>query len=191
MRLNILLFIIISLNTFSQNLQKLEENNGFRGIKLGSEISNYSAAINAESNSNLFDLYINNNFYNFSNNVNYVLDIRNDKNFESIDNAKILGIYLAVFKGKIREIKVITEYHPYTYELLKLAFGEPNGFGKQWSGDNIYCFYTTPPSDKGKRPDWAWIRFIDKLLDEQFNIEKQEKLKAEKELEQKRAISKF
>ena len=69
MRLNILLFIIISLNTFSQNLQKLEENNGFRGIKLGSEISNYSAAINAESNSNLFDLYINNNFYNFSNNV--------------------------------------------------------------------------------------------------------------------------
>ncbi|MFY8110603.1 MAG: WYL domain-containing protein [Flavobacterium sp.] len=30
-------------------------------------------------------MYINNNFYNFSNNVNYVLDIRNDKNFESID----------------------------------------------------------------------------------------------------------
>ena len=136
-------------------------------------------------------MYINNNFYNFSNNVNYVLDIRNDKNFESIDNAKILGIYLSVFKGKIREIKVITEYHPYTYELLKLAYGEPNGFGKQWSGENIYCFYTIPPVDNGKKPDWAWIRFIDKLLDEQFNIEKESKLKAAKELEQKSAISKF
>ncbi len=36
-----------------------------------------------------------------------------------------------------------------------------------------------------------FIAFIDKLLDEQFNIEKESKLKAAKELEQKRAISKF
>ena len=191
MKLNILLFLAISLNSFSQNIQKLEENNGFRGIKLGSQISNYPSAINAESRPDLFNLYINNTFYTFNNDVNYVLDISNIKDFESLDNAKILGLYLGVFKGKIREIMVVTEYHPYTLELLELAFGKPNGFGKQWSGKNIYCHYNTEYTDKGKRPNWSWIRFTDKLLDEQFNIEKEAKLKANKELEQKRAISKF
>lgn len=191
MKLNILLFIAISLNSFSQNIQKLEENNGFRGIKLGSQISNYPSAINAESRPDLFNLYINNTLYTFNNDVNYVLDISNIKDFESLDNAKILGLYLGVFKGKIREIMVVTEYHSYTLELLKLAFGEPNGFGSQWSGKNIYCQYNTEYTDKGKKPNWSWIIFTDKLLDEQFNIEEEAELKAAKELERKRAISKF
>ena len=83
---------------------------------------------------------------------------------------------------------VLTKYHPYSLELLELAFGKPNGFGQQWSGKNIYCHYNTDPT---KRPLWAWIRFTDKLLDEQFNIEKRAKEKDAKELEQKRAFSKF
>lgn len=191
MRRFILLSILISVNSFSQNIEKLEENNGFRSIKLGSEITNYAFAIDASSNYELFSLYINNNHYSFSHDVNYVLDITNNNDFESIDNAKILGIFLGVFNGKIREIKVITEFHPYTLELLKLAFGEPNGFGNQWSGKNIYCHYNTEPVEKGKKPNWSWICFTDKLLDEQFKIEEEAKLKAKKELEQKRAISKF
>jgi hypothetical protein len=188
MKLNILLFLAISLNSFSQNIQKLEENNGFRGIKLGTEITNYPFA-KAESKQELFTIYIN-NIRRYFHGFNYVVDINNN-NFDRLDNAKILGLYLSVFKGKIREIMVLTEYHPYTLDLLELAFGKPNGFGKQWSGKNIYCYYNTDPTDEGKRPNWAWIRFIDKILDEQFKIEEEEKLKAEKKSEQKRAISKF
>jgi DNA/RNA endonuclease G (NUC1) len=86
---------------------------------------------------------------------------------------------------------VVTEYKPYTLELLKLAFGEPNGFWNQWSGKNIYCHYIQDFNHIGKTPDWAKIVFTNKLLDEQFNIEKEAKFKADKELEQKRAISKF
>lgn len=192
MRLYISLFIIISFNAFSQNIEKLEENNGFRSIKLGSDISNYPFAVDATTNSDKFTLYINNTRYSFSNpDLNYVLDIKDNKEFESLDNAKILGIYLGVFKGKIREVKIITEYKPYTLELLKLAFGEPNGFWNQWSSNNIWCNYITEPSEKTKKPNWAWIKFTDKLLDEQFEIEKNAKLKADKELKQKRAISEF
>ena len=73
MKLNILLFIAISLNSFSQNIQKLEENNGFRGIKLGSEISNYPSAIKEESKPNLFSMWINNTYYTFGNDLNYAL----------------------------------------------------------------------------------------------------------------------
>ena len=191
MRLCVLLFIIISVNSFSQNIEKLEENNGFRSIKLGSEITNYPFAVDASSNSEKFSLYINNKHYSFSNDLNYVLDIKNNNEFESLDNAKILGIYLGVFKGKIREIFIVTEFKPYILELLKLAFGEPNGFGNQWSGKNIYCHYNTEYLDNSKKNNWSRIRFTDKLLDEQFEIEKKEKLKADKELKQKKAISEF
>ena len=191
MRLYILLFIIISVNSFSQNIEKLEENNGFRSIKLGSEITNYPFAVDASSNSEKFSLYINNKHYSFSNDLNYVLDIKNNNEFESLDNAKILGMYLGVFKGKIREILIVTEFKPYTLELLKLAFGEPNGFWNQWSGKNIWCNYITEPTEEGKTPNWSWIKFTDKLLDEQFEIEKKAKLKADKELKQKKAISEF
>jgi hypothetical protein len=191
MKLNILLFIAISLNSISQNIQKLEENNGFRGIKLGSEISNYPSAIKEESKPNLFSMWINNTYYTFGNGFDYVLDISNDNNFDRLDNAKILGLYLGVFKGKIRAIKVVLEYHPYTLELLELAYGKPNGFWKQWSGKNIYCYYHAEPTLNDKRPNWSTIEFVDKLLDEQFTIEKEAKLKADKELEIKRAIKKF
>ncbi len=180
MRINILLFIAISLNSFSQNIQKLEEKNGFRGIKLGSDISNYPSASKEKS----FP-------YSYIDEVNYVLDIRNDSNFDRLENAKILAVYLTVFKEKIREILVVTEYKPYTLELLKLAFGEPNGFGNQWSGKNIYCYYHTSHAAEGKRPDWSWIRFSDKLLSEQFDIEKRAKEEEAKKLEQKRVFSKF
>lgn len=106
MKLNILLFIAISLNSFSQNIQKLEENNGFRGIKLGSEISNYPSAIKEESKPNLFSMWINNTYYTFGNGFDYVLDISNDNNFDRLDNAKILGLYLGVFKGKSEQLRL-------------------------------------------------------------------------------------
>jgi hypothetical protein len=191
MRRSILLFIVISLNSFSQNITKLEENNGFRDIKLGSEISNYPFAIKAERGSELFEFYVNNSYYNFNwgKEYNYVVD-RSNKNYERLDNEKILGVYLSVFRGKIREIMVVCEYRPSTLALLKTVYGEPNGFWDQWSGKNIYCHYNTPYSED-KKPNFSWIRFTDKLLENEFDEENSIKEKAEKEKEQRRVNSKF
>ncbi len=189
MRLNILLFISISLNSFSQNIAKLEENNGFREIKLGSEISNYPFAIKPDKGSNLFNVYVYRDHYNFEYDYNYVID-RSNKNYEKLDNEKILGVYLSVFRGKIREICVVSEYSPSTFVTLKRVFGEPTSFGFQWSGKNIYCHYLEPSYLYGK-PVITTIKFTDKLLDIQFDEENYIREKAEKEKEQKRVNSKF
>jgi hypothetical protein len=190
MRFYILFFVAVSLNSFSQNIQKLDEKNGFRDIKLGSEISSYPYVIKAENVNGAHSLYVKNTPFGFCCEYNYVVN-PSENNYVRLDNEKILSIYLSVFRGKIRKILVVCEYRPTTLTLLKTVFGEPNGFGMQWSGENVYCYYHSVEDSFFKKPAISMITFIDKKLDILYEEEKYIKAKSDKKQEQERVNSKF
>ena len=188
MKYYFLIFITISLNCFSQNLQKLDENNGFRDIKLGSEINKYQDEIEATVSNHL--VYVNNNPYSISYGYDYAIKRPNNK-YEKIGEAKILGIFLSVYKSKIREIKVVTEFRLETYELMKLAYGNSllgeSSITANWFTKKIFCsLNATSP-----KPDITIITYTDRYIDDQFDLENRIKEKEELKLKQSKAISEF
>lgn len=195
MKYFILILIIISLNSFSQNSQKLDENNGFREIKLGSEINNYEFAIERTStNGELFNLYVGSNPYYFGTEFNYYIDTKHE-NYNKLGNAKILGIFLNEYKGKILQIKVIVEFRFETFDLMKLAYGDTwndkaSSYNASWSSKNVFCSLNAL-IEKNKKTDISIIDYVDRLLDEEFQIEKRAKEKAEFIIKQRKAASEF
>ena len=198
MKYYILIFITISINYFSQNSQKLDENNGFRDIKLGSEISSYKYALKGTvQNDILYRFYINNNSYSFRYpGAEYVIE-RPNKNFDKLGNAKILGIFLSVYNNKIYNIKIVIEFTFETYELMKFAFGYPEigttCYSALWAGKNVTCGLnaSTGLNSANNKPDISIINYTDNLISEQVKLEKSTKEKESKKLEQKKALSEF
>lgn len=125
----------------------LEEKNGFKGIKLGSDVNNYPF-IKAENNYDAYGLYINNKYYDFSVfDTSHVVDIKNNPEYQKIGNTKIYAIYISTYENKIFKIIVITEPNFDLYNDLVLIFGEPfsgktgynkkNYFMDDWFGKDI------------------------------------------------------
>jgi hypothetical protein len=196
MRYYFLLFFAISLNSFSQNLQKLEENNGFRDIKLGSEITNYTDAIYiTDQNIELSELYKETGF-DLKYRNHYYISSKNTK-YNYLGNAKILAILLKVFKGKIFGIEVVTEYSQDTFDLMKLAYGEPL-MGKtsdspfsSWEVKNIYCFFYRNHINSTLQKRISIIKYTDMIIEEQYELVEKEKEKEKQKEKQKKAISEF
>lgn len=134
----ILIFFTI-LISFSQNLEKLKGNNGFRGIKLGANINEYPDFVKrVPSIEKLFGPF---------NDYQYIFDIYTRKDYKSIGNAKIRRIFANTIDKKIFKIEIITEVNYEIIELLTLAYGEPardsmTKSTRLWKIDNIECTIT-------------------------------------------------
>lgn len=116
----ILIFMLFTIQLFSQadkpNSELLEEKKGFRNIRLGSNIKNYSNFIKIDS-SNAVGSDI---FFDYKYNFNQGESLK-------IGRAEILSIKLSVFQEKIYEISIMLEKKPYskTIDLLWKAYGKP------------------------------------------------------------------
>jgi len=122
--LSLLLFSV----SFSQDLDKLIENNGFRKIKLNSNIKDYLDEkgyydfIKKDSvNLKYFDGFTQYDY-------RYATD-----DYNKIGNTKILKIFVKTFNDIIYNIFIVTEPNIEVYELLELAYGKPNGSDYQFS----------------------------------------------------------
>lgn len=105
-------------NLTAQNIDRLKENNGFRTIKLGSDIRNYSNFIKqTDSNSHLFSVWTD---------YDYILNPNDNKGFENLGSSQIYSIYLKVFSNKIYSIMINVEKNFEIIHGLKTTFGEPN-----------------------------------------------------------------
>lgn len=108
----------------AQSIEILDEKHGFRGLKLGSLISDYPGLVQKNSdNSDLFTLrYVGIPYTGYG---DYYLSKPNDL-YRSLQNTEILKIYVQSFEGKIEDIRLYLVLTPSLLEYFKLAFGEPN-----------------------------------------------------------------
>lgn len=138
----ILIISVLSLPVYSQNLERLKENNGFRKIKL---------------NSNIKDYYDENNYYDFvkrdSTTLKYFGNSEYDyvyanSDYDKIGENRIAAIYVNTHHDLIYEICIFFNPESDIKGLLKLAYGEPTsdlhpeiGADMRWTTNNptILC----------------------------------------------------
>jgi hypothetical protein len=177
LQLFLFLFCIQSLS--AQNIERLKENNGFREIKLGSDVKDYPAFIKKDStNSKYFGLV----GYEYE----YIFEQGVKAGYDKVGDAEIYRILAKTFNGKIFKINVTLEKDYGTIKMLKLAFGEPNfenmelGMLRWNTENNIECEFMGH-IDLFKND---FVRFTDLNIKKLYEKDKKEK-------EKKRAISEF
>lgn len=118
---------------YAQDCNFLESQNGFRNIKLGSDVNNYPDFVKKDRNNE--DLFKNS----IRSDAEYVYVPRKE---EKIGTANILYIYLVTDKQKIGETVVISQKVASVYYTLKLAYGEPqitSGSNWTWKNRSVSC----------------------------------------------------
>ena len=126
-----LFLFVFSASTFAQECNFLDERNGFRDIKLGTEISNYPEFVKKDgTNVNLFK---------YNNRADYVYV---GKESDKISNTNILYIYLILKDNLVNEITVFTHKEVNLYSVLKFAYGEPTSKTDDqwvWNTHKVRC----------------------------------------------------
>lgn len=125
--ITLILCLIVNVSQ-AQTVEELDKRNGFKDIKLATEVHLYEGLeYQEEVVDKLFKqlaVYQNKKGY-----------------YQSIGTIKIEEIEVLAYKGDVYKIKVITEKNPKLYSGLKKAFGEPTfsprGDNYYWSTDNI------------------------------------------------------
>lgn len=121
-----ILFSVFFLSKFnSQNIDKLKSNNGFRTIKLGSDIRNYK---NLKLVFNKGDI------------KRYSLDLYKSPNFQKIGHIPIKELVLKTFQNNIYSIDITTSGDFSLIGMLTDTFGEAShksDLGWFWRTDNI------------------------------------------------------
>jgi hypothetical protein len=137
-----LLLLLIPLVSFGQNISKLEELNGFRELKLGSDIREYNFVEKANSQNTYYNwksiiggtVYFTSTTFRQSHTNSdtelYVIR-KGTPNYQAMPAGdKIEKVFIETFENKIYEIKIVVHHRPSSdYFLLKSyrdAFGKPN-----------------------------------------------------------------
>lgn len=137
------IFLCSTTFMFSQDLNELIENNGFRKIKL---------------NTNVNDYVDDKGYYDFlkrdSTTVKYFERfteydyIYASKGYEKIGNVKIKYIFVKTLNDIIYDIFIVTEPNLEIFDLIQLAYGKPTssygsessqGASMTWKTDNLNC----------------------------------------------------
>lgn len=134
-----LIFFLVFIFCYPQNIEKLKNANGFRDIKLGSNIKEYPNFVKKSK--------LNEEFFGaWGWNYDYILDQKNEKNLKKIGEAKIYRVFVKVDDNNvIYQISLVLDKNYDLLTMLDDAYGKPNfvnfdlGF-KNWKTDNnIEC----------------------------------------------------
>ena len=123
----LVLCFIVSVS-LAQSTKELDKRNGFKDIKLATEIKQYEGLEYKED---------------ITNEAFKKLSVYTKKKgyYESIGSIKIREVEVLAYKGEVYKITVITEKNPKLYNGLKKAFGEATFSYRNdnyyWSTDNI------------------------------------------------------
>ncbi len=123
-----LVFGCLANNSLAQSVEELDKRNGFKDIKMATEVHQYQGLeYKEEIEDKLFkqlSVYTKKKGY-----------------YESIGSIKIYDVEVLAYNGEVYKIKVVTEKNPKLYGGLKKAFGEPTfsprGDNYYWSTDKI------------------------------------------------------
>jgi hypothetical protein len=118
----------------AQSTEELDKRNGFKDIKLATEVHLYKGLeYKEEIEDKLFKQ----------------LAVYQKKKgyYESIGSIKVHEVEVLAYNGEVYKIKVITEKNPKLYSGLKKAFGEPTfsprGDNYYWATENINLTFGT------------------------------------------------
>ncbi len=145
----ILFILFCTSNLMGQNLKVLDEKNGFRNIKLGSSITQYSffeKATTLNKEYRIIKKILDSEIINYlgklnstsdclSNNCKEFIIIENPSIYADLAHSKILKIGVSTFKDKIYEINLIIEANAgrfSTFIDFVNVFGYPNGINFNW-----------------------------------------------------------
>ncbi|WP_286813095.1 MULTISPECIES: hypothetical protein [unclassified Maribacter] len=139
----LVIFLCSTTFMFSQDLNKLIENNGFRKIKLNTNVKNYVD---------------DKGYYHFlkrdSTTVKYFERfteydyIYASKDYEKIGNVKIKYIFVKTLNEIIYDIFIVTEPNLEIFNLIQLAYGKPTSTYKEdstqgasmaWNAEKLNC----------------------------------------------------
>jgi len=159
LRITTTLFLFIAtFFCFPQDINKLKENNGFRKIKLGTNVLEYPSLVKQSSD--------NKGYFNPWYDYNYAFDQYTFKGYEKIGDAKIHRIFVKTLDAKIYEIMLVVDKNEGIFELLKIAYGNPNTDDIEtgalvWRTDNnIECSVT----ERCEGSEKLIIRYTDTVL---------------------------
>ena len=184
----ILITVFYVINIESQYSAFLEEKNGFKNIKLGENVENYSFLEKCQNNKP-HTIDINGEMWNFGGGYNFyhVIDLESNNEFNQIGNIKVLGIFIRTIDNLIFEILVITEYNFHFYKQLYDIFGEPSFIAggenrdalTTWESESNTLYIGCNISVK-KNPNIYQLRYHNIELLNKFNIRSKEQQKNEK-----------
>jgi hypothetical protein len=141
---------------------KLSEKNGFRDIKLGSNVNNYPYIIKSKSSDDFYWYKNGRTLYFGGYDVNYFVDNKL-ANYEKIGITKIQKVFVATRNDIIYKIVIITDYSKSLLENLKIMYGEGTGFWDTWSGDDIFLSLT---SGDGVTNDYCTLVYTKSSIDD-------------------------
>jgi hypothetical protein len=125
--------------TFAQSVEELDKRNGFKDIKLATEVHLYEGLEYKEEvpNEHFKQLSV------YTKKKGY---------YESIGSIKIHDVEVLAYNGEVYKIKVVTEKNPKLYSGLKKAFGEPTfsprGDNYYWATKNVNLTFGTSAKTK-------------------------------------------
>ena len=135
-KLHFFLIFISSTFVFSQDINKLIENNGFRKIKLNTNVYNY-----VDDNGE-FDFIkkdsITIKYFRLGYDYDYVL---HSDVYSKIGNVKIQRVFVKTLNDIIYEIIILTEPNFEIFDLLKLAYGKPTTSSNTYPPNSEYIGY--------------------------------------------------
>lgn len=143
----VILFLIISGNLPAQSSEELDRRNGFKDIKMASNVNAYEGL---EYKKDIEDRVF----------PEAKLYTAKKGYYESIGGLKIFDLEVKVYKDSIFEIKVITEKDPNLYKGLKKAFGEPEFAYRSnkyyWQSDRLKLLYGSHSNNKIEMVYWSY-----------------------------------
>lgn len=114
-RILLLLVLFCSMSVFSQDMNFLQSQNGFRDIKLGNNINDYDFfEKKSESNKEYFGAY--GSYYEY---------IYYGKRYDKIGDAKIFKIFINTYNDLISQIEIVTAKDYNLWKSIENAYGPP------------------------------------------------------------------
>ena len=117
---------------FSQSVSELDKRNGFKDIKMTSQITDYEGLE--------FKKEIDSEIYPYAFQYSRVKGA-----YENIGGIKIFDLLVNTYDSAVYEIVVVTEKNPNLYKALKKAFGQPEFDYRAnkyyWKTDNLRLSY--------------------------------------------------
>ncbi len=133
---------------YAQDATELDRRNGFKDIKMTSDISTYEGLIYKKDIED--EVFAGAKLY-----------IPKKGHYESIGNLKIHELEVMTYRDSVYRIRVVTEKDPNLYKGLKKAFGEPEYAYRSnhyyWSADNLRLSYVSHSKNKIEMEYFSYV----------------------------------